>query len=200
MKKFEVGDYVRVKLAKGKLSKMSDQSWSSTIYQVGKVIPARGTISTKYKIEGRDQDQSYSRNDLLKVNPETVEKIPERPIREREVIQNGRPVEIPVTTRQRTRRTTRKKITEMPDWRKGKMIFAKFPVEGTENNKRVTYEWYTAKVVKREDLSLLVQFTLDKVKRLYTLDEYRNGFLSETMPEDAPAVNSTPSQTQMLPN
>jgi len=35
---FEVGDDVRVKLNKSKLSKGSDDNWSKTIYKIGKVI------------------------------------------------------------------------------------------------------------------------------------------------------------------
>ncbi len=194
-KTFVVGDFVRVKLAKGKLSKMSDQSWSTQIYKIGKVIPARGTTATKYKIEGRAQDQSYSRNDLLKIDPDLVEPIPIRATRPREIIQNGKPVE--VLPRERSKRGRVAKITEMPNWSKGKTIFAKYPVEGS-TPKRKVYEWYEAKVVKRSDSIIEVQFTLDKIKKKYTLNDYRNGMLSESMPEEAPAVNKTPAPPETI--
>ena len=79
---FAVGDHVRLKLSKGKLDKQSDPSWTSTIYIVGKVInvgkAGAPTIATKYKIEGRAQDQLYSRNDLQLVTG-TPEDIPVKP-------------------------------------------------------------------------------------------------------------------------
>ena len=189
-KEFEVGDFVRVKLAKGKLSKQSDQSWSDKIYKVGKVIPARGTTATKYKIEGRDQDQSYSRNDLLKVDPSTVEPIPVRPTKPRTeiVIENGTPTE--VAPREKSKRGRVVKITEMPDWRKGKIIYAKYPVQSSSSKKEL--EWYEARIIKRTDKTIQVQFTLDNIKKMYNLNDYRNGMLSDKLPENADGANKTP--------
>lgn len=63
--KYKVGDKVRVKLAKGGLSKQSTPSWSSVIYTVSKVIkPRLNTVAEKYKIKELAQDQNYSRGDL----------------------------------------------------------------------------------------------------------------------------------------
>ena len=42
---FEVGDDVRVKLNKSKLSKGSDDNWSKTLYKIGKVITS-ATVQT----------------------------------------------------------------------------------------------------------------------------------------------------------
>ena len=65
---FKVGDEVRLKKAKGVLSKASTPSWSDKIYKVGRVVTnPNPQIADSYKIVGRAQDQSYSRNDLQKI-------------------------------------------------------------------------------------------------------------------------------------
>ena len=66
-RKFNVGDKVRVKLAKGKIDKASTPNWSSSLYTVSRVIPSRGTIAEKYSIKEKPDDLRYSRNDLQKI-------------------------------------------------------------------------------------------------------------------------------------
>ena len=71
------GDKVRIKLNKGSLGKSSTPSWSSQVYEIGRVISDKNPqIADKYKIIGRAQDQSYSRNDLQKVTE--VQEIPKK--------------------------------------------------------------------------------------------------------------------------
>lgn len=71
------GDKVRIKLNKGSMGKSSTPSWSSTLYEIAKVISNKNPqIADKYKVAGRAQDQSYSRNDLQKVKE--VQEIPKK--------------------------------------------------------------------------------------------------------------------------
>ena len=76
---FEVGDDVRVKLNKSKLSKGSDDNWSKTLYKIGKVIRKQGTRAERYRLVKKakvSEDTIYTRNDLQKVDVNTLEKIP----------------------------------------------------------------------------------------------------------------------------
>ena len=76
---FEVGDDVRVKLVKPKLSKGSDDNWSKTLYKIGKVMRKQGTRAERYRLVKKAQvseDTIYTRNDLQKVDVNTLEKIP----------------------------------------------------------------------------------------------------------------------------
>ena len=74
--KYAEGDTVRVRIAKGKLDKASTPNWTDRLYKITKVVPRSGSIAAKYKLEGKPEDLSYSRNDLLRVNPDTIESIP----------------------------------------------------------------------------------------------------------------------------
>lgn len=75
---FQKNDIVRIKLNKGTLGKSSTPSWSSETYKIGEVIRnVNPQIADKYKIEGKAQDQNYSRGDLQKVNGK-VEEIPRK--------------------------------------------------------------------------------------------------------------------------
>lgn len=75
---YEVGDTVRLKLNKSTLGKSSTPSWSEKLFKIGRVIKSDNpVIADKYKIEGMAQDQTYSRNDLQKVNG-VVEEIPKK--------------------------------------------------------------------------------------------------------------------------
>lgn len=62
-----VGAEVRIRLAKGALSKSSEPSWSSATYRIAKVLPAIQSIAPRYLIEGKDPRYKYSRNDLFPV-------------------------------------------------------------------------------------------------------------------------------------
>ena len=76
---FEVGDDVRVKLNKSKLSKGSDDNWSKTLYKIGKVIRKQGTRAERYRLVKKakvSEDTIYTRNDLQKVDVNTLAKIP----------------------------------------------------------------------------------------------------------------------------
>jgi len=76
---FEVGDDVRVKLNKSKLSKGSDDNWSKTLYKIGKVTRKQGTRAERYRLVKKakvSEDTIYTRNDLQKVDVNTLEKIP----------------------------------------------------------------------------------------------------------------------------
>ena len=76
---FEVGDDVRVKLNKSKLSKGSDDNWSKTLYKIGKVIREQGTRAERYRLVKKakvSEDTIYTKNDLQKVDVNTLEKIP----------------------------------------------------------------------------------------------------------------------------
>ena len=66
-----VGSPVRIRLTKGALSKSSEPGWSSTVYRIGKVLPAIQSIAPRYLIEGKDQRYRYARTDLLPVTPGT---------------------------------------------------------------------------------------------------------------------------------
>lgn len=66
-----VGAEVRIKLAKGALSKSSEPSWSSATYRISKVLPAMQSIAPRYLIEGKDPRYKYSRNDLFPVKAGT---------------------------------------------------------------------------------------------------------------------------------
>jgi len=75
---YEVGDTVRIKLNKSSLGKSSTPSWSDKVFTIGRVIKSNNpVIADKYKITGMAQDQTYSRNDLQKVNG-MVEEIPKQ--------------------------------------------------------------------------------------------------------------------------
>ena len=71
--RFEVGDDVRVKLNKSKLSKGSD-NWSKTLYKIGKVMRKQGTRAERYRLVKKakaSEDTIYTRNDLQKVDVNT---------------------------------------------------------------------------------------------------------------------------------
>ena len=68
---------------KSKLSKGSDDNWSKTLYKIGKVIRKQGTRAERYRLvkkakvsEATICDTIYTRNDLQKVDVNTLEKIP----------------------------------------------------------------------------------------------------------------------------
>ena len=67
-KDFQVGDRVRIKIAKGSLDKSTTHNWSSTIYKIRKVMSPPAPKATRYLIEGKQDDQQYSRNDLQIIN------------------------------------------------------------------------------------------------------------------------------------
>lgn len=76
----EVGDKVRVKLARGLLSKVggSAQGWTSTIYTIEKKVRSRNpVISPFYIVKDLDPLYRYSKADLQKVIPSEIEGIPE---------------------------------------------------------------------------------------------------------------------------
>ena len=78
---FEVGNDARVKLNKSKLLKGSDDNWSKTraLYKIGKVIRKQGTRAERYRLVKKakvSEDTIYTRNDLQKVDVNTLEKIP----------------------------------------------------------------------------------------------------------------------------
>lgn len=73
---FEVGSYVRVKLAKSKLGKESQPSWSDKLYQIASIIPKRGPIAAKYRLKDKPEDYRYARNDIMLVNKDLIERIP----------------------------------------------------------------------------------------------------------------------------
>ena len=74
---FNVGDSVRIKITKGKLSKGSDASWSTKLYKIKKIYKgSTPSIREKFQIEGQDEDKRYSVYDILKVNPDDIEPIP----------------------------------------------------------------------------------------------------------------------------
>ena len=185
---YKIGDEVRVKLAKGKLSKQSDQSWSSTIYKIGHIIPKRGTIAEKYLIAGKAQDQQYSRNDILKVNSNKLQGVPTKTKERRERVKIKDSKQVMVRSPKESRKKT-KVVKEFPAWRKNKVVFAKYPIESS--GKRKKFEWYKAKVMKREDQNVKVIFDLDNIEKVYSLRDFKQGVIQDTMPEDFPAVNST---------
>ena len=79
--RFRVGDTVRIKLNKTKLSKGSDPNWSKRTYTVGSVIPKQGTRAEKYKLIPKFRvsgDTIFTRTDLQLIDLNTLEKIPER--------------------------------------------------------------------------------------------------------------------------
>ena len=64
---------------KSKLSKGSDDNWSKTLYKIGKVIRKQGTRAERYRLVKKakvSEDTIYTRNDLQKVDVNTLEKIP----------------------------------------------------------------------------------------------------------------------------
>jgi len=78
MKRFKVGDPVRLKLNKNILQKSSDVSWSSETFKVKKVIPSVLTMAEKCVIDfdGDEEKEKhrYTRHDL-----QLVEKVDEMP-------------------------------------------------------------------------------------------------------------------------
>ena len=78
-KEFEVGDDVRIKLNKSKLSKGSDDNWSKTIYKIGKVMKKQGTRAERYRLVKKakvSEDTVFTRNDIQKVDVNALERIP----------------------------------------------------------------------------------------------------------------------------
>ena len=62
-----------------KLSKGSDDNWSKTLYKIGKVMRKQGTRAERYRLVKKakvSEDTIYTRNDLQKVDVNTLEKIP----------------------------------------------------------------------------------------------------------------------------
>ena len=62
-----------------KLSKGSDDNWSKTLYTIGKVIRKQGTRAERYRLVNKakvSEDTISTRNDLQKVDVNTLEKIP----------------------------------------------------------------------------------------------------------------------------
>ena len=84
----EVGEKVRVKLARGLLSKVggSAQGWTSTIYTIEKKVRSKNpVISPYYIVGGLDPLYRYSKADLQKVIPSEIEGIPEFAIPKKKV-------------------------------------------------------------------------------------------------------------------
>lgn len=111
--KYEVGDKVRIKLAKGKLDKASTPNWSSTIHKISNVIQRRGTMAAKYNIEGKSDEYKYSRNDLqlIKETPQPIPEQEKKPLTRQQTVINrltngaftrGRAQELTRVTRSRT--------------------------------------------------------------------------------------------------
>lgn len=75
---YQKDDTVRIKLNKSTLGKSSTPSWSDRVFTIARVIKSENpVVADKYKIEGMAEDQTYSRNDLQKVNG-AVEEIPKK--------------------------------------------------------------------------------------------------------------------------
>ena len=84
---YEIGDNVRIKIAKGKLDKSSTPNWSAAIYKIRNVIKGKSSKATRYLIEGKQNDQQYTRNDIQLIE--------------------GTPKDIPVKTKAQTRSTVK---------------------------------------------------------------------------------------------
>eukprot|EP01046_Picozoa_sp_COSAG06_P009457 COSAG06_NODE_495_length_15047_cov_11.349478_1_plen_465_part_00 len=90
----KVGMKVRIKIAKGKLDKMSTPNWSESTYVIRHVIPGQGSKAPRYLIEGKQDDQQYTRNDIqviegkIKDIPQTVKKskVPTGPKRSQRLV------------------------------------------------------------------------------------------------------------------
>ncbi len=78
---YKVGDSVRIKVPKGKLDKFAKFgkfNWSQRIYTIETVIKPRGPRAAKYKIKGREDNEIYSKNDLLPIDEKELVKIPKK--------------------------------------------------------------------------------------------------------------------------
>ena len=64
IQEFEVGDQVRLRIAKGGLSKGSTPSWSTKVYTIENVIKKNGAMARKYQIKGKPKINKYSRGDM----------------------------------------------------------------------------------------------------------------------------------------
>jgi hypothetical protein len=69
---YKVGDRVRLKIAKGKLDKMSTPNWSERIYTIDRVIRGEAAKSPRYIIKGRPDDLRYTRNDVQIIEGKVV--------------------------------------------------------------------------------------------------------------------------------
>ena len=77
---FKVGQRVRLKITKGALDKgLSTPNWSATVYTVTKVTKGKGVRPTKYKLDNKKEEKSYTFNDILaikniEVSPQEIQK------------------------------------------------------------------------------------------------------------------------------
>ena len=68
-----------IKLKQVETLEKRDDNWSKTLYKIGKVIRKQGTRAERYRLVKKakvSEDTIYTRNDLQKVDVNTLEKIP----------------------------------------------------------------------------------------------------------------------------
>ena len=76
---YQVGDEVRLKIAKGKLDKSSTPNWTEKIYSIRHVIKGRSARASTYLIKGQSDEKRYTRNDLQIVES-TPQSIPQKKV------------------------------------------------------------------------------------------------------------------------